>query len=120
LVGRKGAVALGLALLFTCALADDLPIEGTYTQDQPCKGDGSDSEALIVKITPREITHGGGTCSIDGTRREQSKLVLRVTCKFGSGSLLGAEISFTPRADKTLHMIQQDGSYEAVLYKCAN
>jgi hypothetical protein len=118
LVGRKGIVALGLALLFTCALADDLPIVGTYTQDQPCKGDGTDPAALIVKISLREITHGGGTCSIDGARREESKVILRVTCRFASGSILGSEILFTPRPDRTLKMVQQDGTYEAVLYKC--
>jgi hypothetical protein len=115
----KLILAVGTALLAGGALAaDDLPIAGTYTQDEACKGDGSDPSYLLVKITPKDISYASGVCSIDHAEQEANKTVMRVTCKFLSGAVMGSDISFTARDAKTLDMAQQDGSYKAVLHRC--
>ncbi len=109
-------VAIGLS----CALAaDETPIEGTYTQDQPCAGDGTDPDFLIVKITPKDISYASGVCAIDSRKREGNTVGVKVTCKFLSGSVMGSDISFTIRdGGQTLDMKQLDGTYQAVLHKC--
>ena len=34
---------------------DDFPLTGDYTQNVPCKGDGTDARDLKVKISPQQI-----------------------------------------------------------------
>lgn len=115
----KVMLAVAAAVLSSAALrADDFPIAGVYTQDEACKGDGSDPEYLKVKITPKDISYASGVCSIDHTQQEANKTRLRVTCKFISGAVMASDISFTARDPATLDMAQQDGSYTAVLHKC--
>ncbi len=112
-------LAVGAAVLTSGALAaDDLPIAGLYTQDEACKGDGSDPDYLLVKITPKDISYASGVCSIDHAQQNANKTLLRVTCKFLSGAVMASDISFTARDSKTLDMAQQDGSYTAVLHRC--
>lgn len=121
IAARKWRVilALGAAVLSSGALAaDDFPIAGTYTQDEACKGDGSDPAYLLVKITPKDISYASGVCSIDNTQQEANKTMMKVTCKFLSGAVMGSDISFTARDSATLDMAQQDGSYKAVLHRC--
>ncbi len=121
IIGRNWRVVLaaGATLLSSSVLAaDDFPIAGTYTQDEACKGDGSDPAYLLVKITPKDISYASGVCSIDHAQQEAKKTVLRVTCKFLSGAVMGSDISFTARDGTTLDMAQQDGSYTAVLHRC--
>lgn len=119
ILGRIAAAAFALVLLFDCARAFDAQaIEGHYLQNRRCKGDASDPPALKVTIAPHEIRYAGGICSIDSRRAEPSKLVIAVTCKFRSGSILGADIAFTSLGEQSLHMTQQDGTFEADLYRC--
>lgn len=96
----------------------DLSIEGRYIRNQPCHGNGSDPADLAVTISEKEIAHSGGTCTIDSRRMDGDTLKLRLTCRFRSGSVLGADINFSRRDDNSLNMAQQDGSYRAVLYRC--
>jgi hypothetical protein len=119
--GRKWKLVLaaGVAITLNGALAaDDLPISGNYTQDEPCKGDGSDPDYLKVKITPEQIAYASGVCTIDNRKMDGKKISLRVTCKFISGAVMSSDVSFTSRDEKTLDMAQQDGSYTAVLHRC--
>lgn len=117
--GRKSAVVLGLMTVLSGALAaDDFTLEGIYTQDQPCVGDGTDPDFLLVKITPKDISYASGVCTIDEKKQAGDKIEVRVTCKFLSGSVMAANIAFTRRDDKTLDMTQQDGTYQAVLHRC--
>jgi hypothetical protein len=117
---RISTIALALTAFVTCASAsDEIPIEGQYLQNRPCKGERSEPAGLKVTIGAREITYSGGICSIDSRRNEESKIILGVTCKFRSGATMGADIAFTRLNDHTLHMVQQDGSFEADLHKCA-
>ena len=119
-VGLHLAAGL-LAPLTLAALAnaaEEMRIEGQYLQSRRCKGDRSDPAHLKVTIAAQEITYSGGICSIDSRRDEDRKVVISVTCRFRSGATSGADIAFEPREGGTLHMTQQDGSFEADLFKC--
>jgi hypothetical protein len=116
---RACLLGAGLTMMLGSALAgDSFVFEGTYLQNKPCQGDGSDAMLLRVTITPREITYAGGVCAIDDKRQDGNKLSLHVTCKFKSGVIVSDNISFTVQDDRTLSMAQQDGSYTAVLNRC--
>ena len=122
LVGMKWTffVSAVLAMLLNSALAEaDFPIEGVYTQNEACRGDGSKQEFLRVKITSQEVTYSGGICSIDTRQQDADKVGMKVTCKFKSGAVLSSTISFTKRDNNTLDMAQQQGgTYKAVLHRC--
>jgi hypothetical protein len=105
-------------MLGSALAGDSFVFEGTYLQNKPCQGDGSDAMLLRVTITPQEITYAGGVCAIDDKRQDGNKLSLHVTCKFKSGVVVSDNISFTAQDDRTLSMAQQDGSYTAVLNRC--
>ena len=67
-----------------------------------CRGDGSKQEFLRVKVTPQEVSYGGGKCSIDDKQQDGDKIAMRVTCKFTSGAVMGSAIAFTKKDSKTL------------------
>ena len=116
---RTATVLLALAMFAAGAnAADETPIEGQYLQNRRCKGDRSDPAGLKVTIAANEITYAGGICSIDSRRNEASKTIYAVTCKFRSGAVMGADIELTPREGGSLHMVQQDGTFETDLYRC--
>ena len=98
--------------------AEEMRIEGQYLQNRRCKGDRTDPAGMKVTIAPHEITYSGGVCSIDSRRDEERKVTLSVTCKFRSGAVSRADIAFEPREGGGLHMTQQDGAFDADLYKC--
>jgi hypothetical protein len=103
-----------------CAFAaDDLPFVGNYTQNVPCKGDGSDPAAVQVKISAKEIVSNVGACTVLGTKKDGETVTAHVECKFPAGPLMG-DISFTPRPDKNLDFVDRDGNYKAVLHRCPN
>jgi hypothetical protein len=113
------SVSAVLAMLLNCALAeDDFPIEGVYTQNEACRGDGSKQEFLRVKITSQDVSYAGGICSIDTREQDADKLSMKVTCKFKSGAVMSSAISFTKKDVNTIDMAQQNGTYKAVLHRC--
>src|SRR5947209_1483105 len=71
---RVAARMLGIIALATLATPlfgeDDFPLVGTYTENQACKGDGSDSGVSRVKITGRDIDSVFGLCTILSRKRE--------------------------------------------------
>jgi hypothetical protein len=97
---------------------DDFPIVGTYTENQPCKGDASDANASRVKISPRDIDSVFGLCTIVNRTRDGNTFAVHVECKGPGGSQMLGDINFTLRADKTIDFSDQDKTYKAVLYKC--
>jgi hypothetical protein len=110
------AVALA-AMVGNPALASD-EISGTYVQNKPCHGDGTDPKPLIVKITPDEIVYRGGVCSLSDRRQDGSTISVRATCKSKTGAILTGDITLTLRPDKNLDMVDQDRAYTAVLNRC--
>lgn len=117
--GRIFVLAAGLGAGLNCALADgDFAIEGTFTQNEACKGDGSKQPFALVKVTPQDVTYSGGVCSIDSKQQEGDSLAMRVTCKFSSGAVMSSAVTFTKRDNNTFDMAQQEGTYKAVLHRC--
>lgn len=111
--------AMTLLVARDCALAEgDLPIDGTFTQNEPCKGDGTQQKFALVSISPKEISYSGGLCSIDDKQQNGDTLAMKLTCKFKSGAVLASSVSFTKKDNNTFNMAQQDGTYKAVLYRC--
>lgn len=113
-----GLAVLTVLSVAGAARAEDFPLTGTYVQNRPCKGDGTDAKPLLVTIGPDEIEYRGGTCVMNDKRQEGNALSTRVTCKGKSGSILSGEITFTLRPDKNLDMIDQEKTYKAVLNRC--
>jgi hypothetical protein len=99
---------------------DDFPIVGTYTENQPCKGDASDPNASRVKISPRDIDSVFGLCTIVNRTRDGDTFAVHVECKGPGGSQMLGDINFTLRADKTIDFSDQDKTYKAVLHKCSD
>ena len=97
---------------------DDFPIVGTYTENQPCKGDASDPNASRVKISPRDIDSVFGLCTIVNRTRDGDTFAVHVECKGPGGSQMLGDINFTLRADKSIDFSDQDKTYKAVLHKC--
>ena len=97
---------------------DDFPIVGTYTENQPCKGDASDPNASRVKISPRDIDSVFGLCTIVNRTRDGNTFAVHVECKGPGGSQMLGDINFTLRADTTIDFSDQDKTYKAVLHKC--
>jgi hypothetical protein len=120
-VGRKRIFALGagFAMILTCAHAQDaFPLEGVFTQNEACRGDGSQQQFTRVKITPQDVSYSGGVCTIDTRQLDGNTMAMRVTCKFTSGAVMASSVSFTMKDKDTFDMAQQDGTYRAVLHRC--
>jgi hypothetical protein len=113
------AVTLMVAGAGAAVAADDFPLIGSYTQNAPCKGDGSDPVAIQVKIMPQEIVSNVGVCTILDTKHDGDGITDHVECKLASGPLMGT-ITFTPRPDHTIDFVDTDANYKAILYPCPN
>jgi hypothetical protein len=120
IVGRTFALGAGFAMILACAHAQgSFPLEGVFTQNEVCRGDGSQQQFLRVKITPQDVSYSGGVCTIDTKQLDGNTMAMRVTCKFTSGAVMASSISFTMKDNNTFDMAQQDGTYRAVLHRCA-
>ncbi len=111
---------IGLALTASAAAApvqDDFPLTGNYTQNVPCKGDGSDPAELQVKISAQEIDSKVGVCMLLDTKRNGKSINAHVECKFPAGPLMG-DVTFTIQPDNTIKFLDRDQNYRSVLYRC--
>ena len=112
-------IAGAIAAIAACgAAADEFPLAGKYVQKRACRGDGNDPERLVVIISADEIKYGGGICMLTDKRAEGDSLSARATCKFRSGKILSGNITLTKRADNNLDMVDPEGTYATVLYRC--
>jgi hypothetical protein len=118
IAAAAGVVALVAVAASEAALAeDDFPIAGTYMQNVPCKGDGSDPAALQVKISAQEIVSNIGVCTILDKKQDGDSTIAHVECKFPAGPMVG-DITFTLRPDKTVKFVDRDNTYNAILHRC--
>jgi hypothetical protein len=112
---KGAATALSMVALATLATPvlgeDDFPLVGTYTENQVCKGDGSDSGVSRVKITGRDIDSVFGLCTILSRKREGATFAVHVECKGPGGSQMLGDVNFTPRDDKIVDFSDQDQTY---------
>lgn len=95
----------------------DFPLAGTYMQNVPCKGDGTDQPALKVTISPQQIVSNIGVCTILDNKLDGKSYKLHVECKFPAGPLVG-DLTFTPLPDQTIKFIDRDNTYNAILHRC--
>jgi hypothetical protein len=112
------AVWAMLATASACLAQDDFPLVGTYTENEPCKPEGSDPNASKVKITPTEIDSVFGLCTVLQKKREGNTFTVQVDCKGAGGTQMLGDINFTIRDDKTVDFSDHDQTYKAVLHKC--
>jgi hypothetical protein len=96
---------------------DDFPLTGSYTQNVPCKGDGSDPAELQVKISAQEIDSKVGVCTFLDTKRNGKSINAHVQCRFPAGPLMG-DVTFTIQPDNTIKFLDRDQNYRSVLYRC--
>ena len=115
-----GAGCVTLALT-AGARADALPdgfwLLGDYTQNVPCKGDGTDPAELKVRISTQAINSKVGVCTFLDTTLDANRIKAHVECQFPAGPLEG-DITFTQKPDKTISFIDDNKLYNATLYRC--
>ena len=112
--------AVSLAIVTGTAFAqDDSALVGNYTQNVPCKGDGSDPIGVRVKISPKEIVSNVGVCTILDLKQDGSTTNIHIECHFAAGPLMG-DVSFTPMPDHTVEFVDREGNYKSVLHRCPN
>ena len=111
---------LGIVALATFATQvlgeDDFPIVGTYTENTPCVGGGSDVSR--VTITTHDIESVFGLCTILSRKREGATFAVHLECKGPNGNQMLGDVNFTPRDDKTIDFSDLHQTYQATLYKC--
>ena len=108
-----GTVMTGLV-----SSADDFPLVGTYTENEPCKTDASAADVPRVKITQTEIDSALGLCTILQSKREGNTISVHVECKGPGGSPMLGDVNFVLRDNNTIDFSDQDQTYKAVLHKC--
>jgi hypothetical protein len=102
----------------TAARAEDsFWLSGNYTQNVPCKGDGSDPAEVKVQISAQEIDSKVGICTFLDTKVDSKSVVAHVECKFPAGPLMG-DITFTLKPNNTVAFVDSNKTYTATLYRC--
>jgi hypothetical protein len=90
---------------------------GNFTQNAPCKGDGSDPAELKVRITADQIESKSGICNFLSATPEPNRLKANIECHFPAGPLIG-DVTFTQKANGTIDVVDRDNNYTAILYRC--
>ena len=112
-----GIVALGAsAAQAQDAAAQEKALEGTYTQNQACKGDGSDKKLVVIRET--QVESNFGPCTFADKKWSGKVLKANATCKNKTGSTFDVSIEFTLKDDNTVGFIEEGSQYKSVLYRC--
>ena len=91
---------------------------GNFTQNAPCKGDGSDPAELKVRIAADQIESKSGICNFLAITLEGKRLKANMECHFPAGPLIG-DVTFTQKANGTIDVVDRDNNYTAILYRCS-
>ena len=100
------------------SLSSDFWLLGEFTQNAPCKGDGSDPAELRARISTDQIESKAGVCEFLDTQPETNRLKVHALCQFPAGPLMG-DFTFTRKNNGTIDFVDRDGTYTAVLYRCS-
>ena len=111
-------VVAGITGSIPAAADDTLPIAGTYTKDQPCKGDGSDPADALVTISRDAIESTLGSCTILDKTQNGKAISMQVECKVPGNQIILGDVTFTQRDANVLDFDDQDHTSPALLYKC--
>lgn len=120
-VEMRGIAAIAFVVTFAAgpALAgDEFSIAGTYVQNAACKGDGSDPAKMVVRISEKDIHSSFGRCTFVRKEFEGNILKAQMSCNGPAGNMLLGDVRFTVRADKNIDFVDQDHTYNVVLYRC--
>jgi len=113
-----GCISLGLTMGAGAGpLADDFWLIGNYTQNVPCKGDGTDPAEVKVKVTTQAIDSKIGVCTFLDTKPDGKSVKAHVECQFPAGPLMG-DITFTQKPNNTIDFVDLDKTYTSTLYRC--
>ena len=91
---------------------------GNFTQNAPCKGDGSDPAELKVRIAADQIESKSGVCNFLTVTPDGGRLKANMECHFPAGPLIG-DVTFTQKANGTIDVVDRDNNYTAILYRCS-
>ena len=98
-------------------LTDDFWLVGDFTQNLPCKGDGSDPAEARVKIASDEIVSKVGVCKFLDAKLEGKRLKATMECQFPAGPLIG-DVTFKQKTNRTIDFVDRDNNYTATLHRC--
>ena len=107
-----------LATASTSSGEEEFPLVGTYTENQPCKADGSGRQRCACEDHAERDRFGVSSYTILQNKREGNTFAVHVDCKRRAGAGMLAHVKFTLREDKTVNSSDQDQTYKAVLHKC--
>ena len=99
-------------------LSSDHWLLGEFTQNVPCKGDGSDPVALKTRISSDRLKSKVGVCKFLDAQPESNRLKAHALCQFPDGPLIG-DFTFTRKTNGTIDFVDRDGTYTAILYRCS-
>ncbi len=100
-------------------LTDDFWLLGDFTQNLPCKGDGSDPAELKVKVGTDQIVSKVGVCKFLNAKLEGRRLKATMECQFPAGPLVG-DVPFTEKTDGIIDFVDRDSNYTATLIAARN
>jgi hypothetical protein len=118
IIGALSAiVAIGAsAALAQDAAAQEKALQGTYTQNQACKGDGSDKK--LVVIHEKQVDSNFGPCTFADKKWSGKVLKANATCKNKTGSSFDVSLEFTLHDNDTVAFVEEGSQYKSVLYRC--
>ena len=113
-----GCTAL-VAAISGAKAEDNFWLRGNYTQNVPCKGDGTDRPEAKVRISDQEIESKVGVCTFLDRKVNSKSVVGHVECKFPAGPLMG-DVTFILKPNNTVGFVDSNRTYTATLYRCPN
>jgi len=87
-------------------------------QNAACKGDGSDPAKMVVRITETDVHSSFGLCTFVRKEFEGNILKAQMSCSGPAGNMLLGDVRFTVRPDRNIDFVDQDHTYNVVLYRC--
>ena len=98
-------------------LTDNFWLLGDFTQNLPCKGDGSDPAEAKVKVGSDQIISKVGVCKFLNANLEGKRLKATMECQFPAGPLIG-DVTFTQKTNGIIDFVDRDNNYTATLHRC--
>ena len=98
-------------------LTDNFWLLGDFTQNLPCKGDGSDPAEAKVKVGSDQIISKVGVCKFLNATLEGKRLKATMECQFPAGPLIG-DVTFTQKTNGIIDFVDRDNNHTATLHRC--
>jgi len=99
------------------SLSEDFWLLGNFTQNVPCKGDGSDPVEVKVTVSATQIDSKLGVCTFLDAKEDGKTLKAHVDCQLPSGPYMG-EIIFTQKSANVIDFADGNKAYTSILYRC--